>query len=293
MAGPPEHWKAELVLDARAVLGEGPVWDETASVLYWVDINQAAIHRYDPVSGENLTVDVGEPVGAVALCAGGQLVLARKSGFALLDEWGSPPRPFAAVESDREDTRMNDGACDARGRFWAGTMHAGLEAGHGSLYRLDPDATVSPMLTGVSISNGIAWSPDDTTMYYVDTPTGGIDAFEFDSAAGTISGRRRIVTIDPQHGSPDGLVVDAAGCLWVALWEGWAVRRYAPNGDLLGVVEVPSARVTKCAFGGPELDDLYVTTASPDEPDAAQPHAGGVFRARTGVRGLPANRFAC
>ena len=292
MVEPQEHWKAELVLDARAVLGEGPVWDELSDLLYWVDIDQSAVHRYDPVGGENLTIDVGEPVGAVALCAGGELVLARKSGFAILDEWGSPPRPFAAVESDREETRMNDGACDAHGRFWAGTMHVDLEPGHGSLYRLDPDATVTRMLTGVSISNGIAWSPDDTTMYYVDTPTGGIDAYDFDADRGTIGERRRVVTVDPAAGWPDGLVVDGAGCLWVGLWEGWAVRRYAADGELLGVVDVPVARVTKCAFGGPDLDDLYVTTAAPDVPDAAQPHAGGVFRTRTGVQGLPARRFA-
>ena len=291
MVGAPERWQAELVLDAKAVLGEGPLWDELGSVLYWVDIDRAAVHRFDPASGENLTCDAGEPVGAVALRSRGGLVLARRSGFAVLDDWGSPPRPFAAVESERGETRMNDGACDSRGRFWAGTMHAGLEPGHGSLYRLDPDATVTRMLTGVSISNGIAWSPDDGTMYYVDTPTGGVDAFAFESERGTLGERRRVVDVDPVHGSPDGLVVDEAGCLWVGLWEGWAVHRYAPDGELLGIVDVPVARVTKCAFGGPDLDDLYVTTAAPEAADPAQPSAGGIFRARTGLRGLPARRF--
>src|SRR5258708_5564163 len=157
MVEPPESWKAELVLDAKAVLGEGPVWDEKGGVLYWVDIDRPAVHRFDPASGEDLALDVGEPVGSIVLCPDGTIVLARKSGFAVLDDWDSPLRLLAAVESDREETRMNDGSCDTRGRFWAGTMHTGLEAGHGSLYRLDPDATVSPMLTGVSISNGIAW----------------------------------------------------------------------------------------------------------------------------------------
>src|SRR5260221_9912717 len=128
-----ERWQAELVLDAKAVLGEGPVWDETANVLYWVDIDSCAVHRFDPVSGEDLVLNVGEPVGSIVLCPDGALVLARKSGFAVLDDWGSPLRPLASIEPDREDTRMNDGACDARGRFWAGTMHAGLEAGHRSL----------------------------------------------------------------------------------------------------------------------------------------------------------------
>jgi sugar lactone lactonase YvrE len=292
MGVPPERWPAELVLDARALLGEGPVWDEATGVLYWVDIDRCAIHRFDPVSGEDDAVDTGEPVGSVALRSGGGLVAACKSGFALLDGWGSPLQPFVAVEADRDETRMNDGACDSRGRFWAGTMHAGLEPCHGSLYRLDPDATVTRMLGDVSISNGVGWSPDETTMYYVDTPTGGIDAFDFDADAGTIGRRRRLVTIDPADGSPDGLVVDADGCLWVGLWEGWAVRRYAVDGELLGVVDVPAARVTKCAFGGPDLDDVFVTTAAPDEPDPAQPHAGGLFRASIGVRGEPARRFA-
>lgn len=287
----PERWQVELVLDAKALLGEGPVWDDSSRLLYWVDIDRCEIHRFDPVTSEDLKLYVGEPVGAVALRAGGGLVFARKSGFAVLDAWGSLPRAIAEVESARDDTRMNDSACDSRGRFWAGTMHVDLEPGHGSLYRLDPDLTVTQMLTRVSISNGIAWSLDDTTMYYVDTPTGGIDAFDFDLEAGTIRERRRIVTIDPADGLPDGLVVDAAGCLWLGLWDGWAVRRYTPDGELLGVVDVPVARVTKCAFGGPELDDLYVTTAAPDEPDARQPNAGGVFCARTGVRGVRAHRF--
>lgn len=288
----PERWRAELVLDARALLGEGPVWDDSSGLLYWVDIDGWAIHRFDPVTGEDLKLDVGEPVGAVSLRAGGGLVLAGKSGFAVLDAWDSPLRVVAEVESERDDTRMNDGACDCRGRFWAGTMHVDLEPGHGSLYRLDHDLTVTRMLTGVSVSNGIAWNSDNTTMYYVDTPTGGIDAFDFDLEAGTIRERRRIVDFDPVDGSPDGLIVDASGCLWVGLWDGWAVRRYSPDGELLGVVDVPVARVTKCAFGGPELDDLYVTTAAADEPDTRQPNAGGVFRTRTGVRGVRASRFA-
>lgn len=288
----PERWQAELVLDAKAALGEGPVWDDVAGVLYWVDIDRSEVHRFDPATGEDLAVDVGEPVGAVALRAGGGLMLAKKSGFAALGEWGAALSPFAAVEPDRPETRMNDGACDTGGRFWAGTMHVDLERGHGSLYRLDPDGTVTCMVTDVSISNGIAWSLDDATMYYIDTPTCGIDAFDFDADSGTISNRRCIVQIDPTDGAPDGLVVDAAGCLWVGLWEGWAVRRYGTDGELLGVVDVPVARVTKCAFGGPDLDELYVTTAAPENADLTQPHAGGVFRAHTGIRGVPTQTFA-
>jgi sugar lactone lactonase YvrE len=162
----------------------------------------------------------------------------------------------------------------------------------GALFRLDATGAVETMLTGVTISNGIAWSPDDTTMYYVDTTTRAIDVFDYDAETGAIAGRRRLVTIEQSAGEPDGLVVDAEGCIWVALWDGWAVRRYAPDSTLLATVEIPAARVTKPAFGGDDLADLYVTTASPDERDDAQPHAGGIFRVRTGVRGLAPHAYA-
>jgi sugar lactone lactonase YvrE len=187
---------------------------------------------------------------------------------------------------------MNDGACDARGRFWAGTMRVDGKGAEGALYRLGPDRSVARMLDGVGISNGIAWSSDETRMYYVDTPTRGVDVFDFDAEHGTVSNRRRVVEFDGADGEPDGMILDEEDCLWVALWGGWAVRRYSPDGELLGVLDVAVGRVTKCAFGGPELDDLFVTTASPETPDSAQPHAGGVFRARVGVKGRPANLYA-
>jgi len=287
-----ERWTAELVLDAHARLGEGPVWSAAEAVLYWVDIDLGRVHRYDPATGRDDHLDVGESVGAVAPRRTGGLVLALQTGFGLADAWPQLPRARIGVEEDRTDTRMNDGACDTGGRFWAGTMHASAEPGHGSLYRLDPDGTVEHMLGGVSISNGVAWSPDDSTMYYVDTPTGGVDAFDFDAASGTIANRRRLIDVDPADGAPDGLVVDAEGCLWVALWDGWAAQRYTPDGRLVGVVDVPVARVTKCAFGGAGLDELYITTASPDAPDAEQPNAGGLFGVRPGVVGLHATPFA-
>jgi sugar lactone lactonase YvrE len=286
------HWPAELVVDARARLGEGPVWCAGEDVLYWVDIDLGRVHRFDPATGRDEHLDVGEAVGAITPTRSGGLILATKSGFAQIETWPEPPRRLAEVEADRPETRMNDGACDSRGRFWAGTMHVGLDPCRGSLYRLDPDGTVRLMLQDVSISNGIAWSPDDTVMYYVDTPTGGVDAFDFDPENGTISNRRRVIDVDPADGQPDGLVLDAEGHLWLALWEGWSIRRYRPDGVVVGVVDVPCSRVTKCAFGGPLLDELYITTASPDAGAADQPHAGGLFVAHPGVRGLPSNPFA-
>lgn len=288
----PQRWEADLVVDAHARLGEGPVWCAGEGVLYWVDIDLGRVHRYDPETDIDEHLDVGEPVGAVVPTRSGGLVLAVKGGFAVIDSWPERPRLLSDVEADRPETRMNDGACDTRGRFWAGTMHAALEPGCGSLYRLDPDGTVTRMVEDVSISNGVAWSSDDTVMYYVDTASGGVDAFDFDLESGEIANRRRLLDVDPADGGPDGLVVDAEGYLWVGLWEGWAVRRYSPDGTPTGVVNVPCARVTKCAFGGAALDDLYITTASPDGPAADQPHAGGLFRVSPGVTGLPATPFA-
>ena len=268
------------------------MWCAGEGVLYWVDIDVGRIHRYDPATGADEHVEIGEPVGAVAPTRSGSS--SSPPGAALLCS-----TPGAAAtggcrtsRATGRMTRMNDGACDSSGRFWAGTMHAELDPGHGSLYRLDPDGTVTRMVEDVSISNGIAWSPDDTVMYYIDTPTQGVDAFDFAAAEGTISNRRRVFDIDPADGQPDGLIVDADGYLWVALWEGWAVHRYRPDGKLVGVVEIPCERVTKCAFGGAALDDLYITTASSAEPSPEQPHAGGLFRARPGVTGLPSTPFA-
>jgi sugar lactone lactonase YvrE len=257
--------------------------------LLWVDIMADMVHRFDPASGADRAFDVGQPVGAVVPRAAGGYAFALRDGFAVGDAGGVAV--IAPIEADRPDVRMNDGACDSRGRFWAGTMQLEYERDAGALFRLDATGAVETMLTGVTISNGIAWSPDDTTMYYVDTTTRGIDAFDYEADTGTIGGRRRLATIEKSAGEPDGLIVDAEGCIWVALWEGWAVRRYAPDGTLLGVVEVPAARVTKPAFGGDGLEELFVTTASPDERDDGQPHAGGIFRARPGVRGLAPHAY--
>jgi sugar lactone lactonase YvrE len=285
-----EHWRAKLVLDARADLAEGPIWDSRTGELLWVDIMAGLVHRFDPATGTDTILDVGQPVGAVVPRVAGGYALAIRDGFAVMDENGV--RLVAPVDRGRPKLRMNDGACDSSGRFWAGSMHVDEVRGVGSLYRIDADGRVKTMLGDVTISNGIGWSPDDTVMYYVDTPTLGVDAFDYDAASCAIANRRRIVTIDESAGSPDGLVVDAEGCVWVARWEGWAVRRYSPDGTLLGVVEVPAARVTKPAFGGSALDELYITTAAPDAPDSEQPQAGGIFHVRPGVRGLPANVYA-
>ena len=285
-----KRWRAEVVLEAGAALGEGPIWSVAEQVLYWLDIEAHAVHRFDPVTGSDDSVDVGEMPGALGLRRSGGAVLAVQSGFAVCGAWPFRPSPLAAVDDDRPELRMNDGACDSRGRFWAGTMRLDASGTEAALHRLGPTGEVTSMLDGVGISNGIAWSPDDTLMYYVDTPTHGVDVFDFDADEGTIANRRRLIEVDPAHGDPDGLVCDSEGCLWLALWTGSSVRRYSPTGDLIGIVELPVSRVTKCAFGGPALDDLYITTAG--SRDTREPHAGALFHAATGVRGCVPNLFA-
>jgi sugar lactone lactonase YvrE len=280
----------EVVVDGRALLAEGPLWDARDGSLLWVDILRHEIHRFD--GGDRVVARLEHPVGAVAVRAAGGLVAATGMGVALLDEAGGATEWIATV--DRGD-RMNEAKCDPAGRLWAGTLTNEHRPGASGLYRLDGDRRIAPVLDDVTLSNGIGWSPDGATMYYVDTPTEAVDAFDFDPATGAVSGRRRLVDLRDVPGRPDGLTVDAEGGLWVAMARGWAVRRFLPDGTADAVVELPAYKVTSCTFGGPGLADLYVTTAcfGLDERElAAQPHAGAVFRCRPGVTGLPAFEYA-
>jgi sugar lactone lactonase YvrE len=287
--------EVELVLDARAAIGEGPVWDAPANELVWVDILAGLIHRTTP-DGRDTTFDVGRPVGSVALRRSGGLVLATDDGFRILDPGASATRLVAAVEADDPLTRMNDGGCDPAGRFWAGTMARDEGPGLGTLYRLEADGTVAAVVRPVSISNGLDWAPDGITMYYIDSTAQGVDTFRWDASTGTLTDRRRLITFDRRaDGAPDGLTLDADGHIWVALWDGWCIRRYTPGGRLEREVRLPVARVTSMAFGGPDLRDLYVTSAWRDLTDterASQPHAGSLFRCRPGVTGRLPARYA-
>jgi len=234
-------------------------------------------------------------IGAAALRSSGGLVLAVRDGFGALDPASGRFDMIAPVEADDPTIRMNDGKVDPAGRFWAGTMGVDHRPGVGTLYRLDPDLRVSPMVTGVSISNGLDWSLDGRTMYYIDTPTRRVDRFAFEVATGSIAERTPAVAIRDGAGSPDGMTVDAEGFLWVALWDGWSVERYSPDGRLDRRVEVPAAQTSSCAFGGPDLDLLFITTAQEGFPPGGhpdQPHAGGLFVCRPGVRGRGPFQFA-
>lgn len=285
----------DLVLDAHAEIGECPVWDDETATLVWVDQPRGVVHRFDPVTGIDEQLVVGQPVGAVALRKSGGLVLALRDGFGLVDADGGEMRLVCETELERTDTRMNDGKCDSAGRFWAGTMALDYTPGAGTLYRLDPDLTATAIVHDVTCSNGLAWSPDDRTMYFVDSFASGVDAFDFDPADGSVENRRRLVEIDPSEGQPDGMTIDRDGFLWVALWGGSCVRRYAPDDTLDACVRVPVAQVTSCAFGGPGLDDLYITSAGDgltSDGWSVQPQAGGLFRASPGVGGAATRRFA-
>jgi len=285
----------ELVLDARAELGEGPCWDAIDQSLVWVDITQSLVHFYEPATRRDTVLDVGQPVGCVARRSAGGLVLGLRDGFGLLDAPSSNLDLVAPVEDDNRLNRMNDGKCDPQGRLWAGTMAFDSTPGAGVLYRFDLERGAAPMLADTTVSNGIDWSLDETTMYYIDSGAHRVDEFDWDGEHGTIGNRRPLIEIPESEGVPDGMTVDAEGFLWVAIWDGWAVRRYAPDGTLDRVVELPVARVTSCAFGGADLCDLYITSASvglDDQQLGQQPHAGGLFRFRPGVRGRHANLFA-
>lgn len=285
--------EAELSVDARAELGEGPTWDADEQRLIWVDILGCTVHRLRPDSGDQHAWQVPEEVGAAVPRARGGLLLAVRSGFATIDDAGTYAS-FAPVEADRTENRMNDAKCDPRGRLWAGTMtDRRPDVDEAALYRLDPDGTVHTMLSEVQLSNGMGWSPDERTFYYIDTRTGGVDAFDFHADSGEISGRRRLVTVD--GGKPDGMTTDDTGCLWVAVIGSGQVRRYTPAGELDTVVSLPASRVTSCAFGGAGRDELFITTAREklDEATlAAQPHAGSLFHCHAGVTGPPATSFA-
>jgi sugar lactone lactonase YvrE len=287
---------AELILDARAELGEGALWDARRQVLYWVDILKNALHVYDPLAQTDRVIDVGQYVGTVVPRRAGGVMLALQHGFASLDLETEELHLIHDPEPHLPGNRFNDGKCDPAGRFWAGTMALDFTPKAGSLYCMEPDLSVRQVLRDVTISNGIVWSLDRATMYYIDTPTRQVDAFDYDVETGQIGNRRVVVRVPEAMGSPDGMAIDREGMLWVAQWEGYGVSRWDPaTGRLLQRVDLPVGQVTSCAFGGENLNQLYITTGRVElsaEQLKAQPLAGGLFWAEVGVTGPPAFEFA-
>lgn len=287
----------ELILDLKATLGEGPCWDHKAQVLYWVDCLANHIHQYNPETTINTTMTTGKNVGCVAVAKSGGLVGALEDGFYHIDFEKRHMTHLLDPETHLPHNRFNDGKCDSEGRLWAGTMCKDEQdqEPRGSLYVLNTSCQVQKVLDHVRISNGIAWSLDNKTMYYIDTPTQKIAAFDFEAQSGQLSHKRYVIEVPEGAGYPDGMCMDSEGMLWVAMWGGYAVNRFNPfTGELLEKVHVPVCNVTSCAFGGKNLDELYITTASigvNEHVKAKQPFAGGLFRVRPGVRGLPMHTF--
>ena len=282
--------KAEQLTDVVSYHGEGPIWDSVAGVLRWVDM----------LDGDILTLGASAPaaidrkhVGTVAAAmrprSAGGLVIGVEHGFVLMDADGRLGPEHTAFTDP--GIRMNDGGVDRDGRFFCGSMPYDQGGPRGAFYRFDPSGEITQVFGGVTISNGVAWNAGGDTMFYIDTPTQRVDVFDYDPAAGVPSGRRPLVHVDPAHGSPDGMALDAEGGLWVAIYHGHAVHRYTPDGALDVVVEVPPAQVTACAFGGPGLDELFITTSRENLADSEDPLAGALFHLKPGVRGLPLGTF--
>lgn len=283
---------ADLLLDARATLGEGPIWDGDEQRLYWVDIMMYELHAYDPETGLDVRDQVGQTVGCVVPRAAGGVMLALRNAFAGFDPNTSNLSSVTPLPDEPADNRFNDGKCDPAGRFWAGTLGKEKSA---SLYRLDPDLTVHRMIRGVSCSNGLVWNAAHDTFYYIDTPTMAVAAYDFDVETGDIRNRRVVIAAPADEGSPDGMAIDAEDKLWIAHWGGGRVVRWDPDdGKVLTRIRVPAAHTTACAFGGEKLDRLYITSARTgrgEEQLAGEPHAGGLFVADPGVSGAATFAF--
>lgn len=288
--------EVELITDARAQLGEGPVWDTRAGRLFWVDIEGQRLHALEPGSGNTQVWEVGCRVGAAVPREQGGMLLATEHGLETFELADASRQLLAAPEDEPPTNRFNDGKCDARGRFWAGTMSMVRTPRAGSLYVLEPNHQVRRVLGDVTTSNGLDWSADHRTMYYIDTPTMMVRAFDFDLENATLDNQRVAICFPEGVGRPDGMTADVEGMLWIAHWDGGRVTRWEPDtGRLLRTIHLPADRVTSCAFGGSDLDVLYITTARHGldaEQRRQQPHAGSLFAARPGVAGRPAHRYA-
>ena len=286
----------DVVLPHRCLLGEGPVWDFRRKVVCWVDILNGEIHQYSPATKEHHVIAIGLMIGAAVLCADGNFLAATTCGFGFVNRENEVVSMIANPESDITGNRFNDGKVGPDGRFWAGTMSHKDEPEKGSLYVFDTDHSVTKKISNVSISNGMAWSLDYKTWYYIDTPTYTVVAFDFDLVTGDISRKRVVINIPKEDGSPDGMTIDSEGMLWIAHWDGWQITRWNPaTGEKLLSIEMPAARITSCTFGGDDLGDLYITSARTgltEDQLTDQPLAGSLFVIKNiGVKGLPAFEY--
>ena len=293
----PKMPNIECVVDAKAQLGEGTCWDPQAQCLWWLDIHSKLIYRYEPLTGLSQTFETPAPPGCLAVRESGGLVVAMAEGFYFFNPTSKQFTSIVDVEAHVADTRMNDGKTDRLGRFWSGTMsesqtHAPQAVG--SLYRLDADLSCHRIIEGVTCSNGLAWSPDSRTMYFADSATPYVWAWDFDATRGEVENRRVFIDLSSLSGVCDGATVDAEGCYWLTMPFKGKIQRYDPVGKLMQTIELPTDVPTCCEFGGKTLDTLYITTATLGRTSGElkdQPFAGGLFAIDVGVKGLPARHF--
>lgn len=287
--------RAELLYEFPALLGEGALWDHLTQLFYWVDIDGRQLHIYNLEYGVMESFELPSKVGTVVPYNGYEVVVALEDGAHFFNIKNETLRPLTLIDQQGKDVRFNDGKCDPSGRFWVGTMHSACKEPIGNLYRIDHDGTVHEMLNGITISNGIVWNKAKDNMYYIDTPTGQIVAFNYNDNNGSISKKKVVVEIDEALGSPDGMTIDENDNLWVGMWNGNAVLCFdSQTGEILKRVEVPAHNVTACAFSGPDLDMLFITTSSNDmtkEEKQQYPLAGSLFYVKTGVRGVESHHF--
>lgn len=287
--------EVECVLAAKPLQGEGPLWSPGRGVLYWVDILGPALHVFDPRQGSDRSIPFPVMLSALAETSDGRLAIATQRGVQLFDLATSRLAPLVDPEPGLGANRLNDAKVDRRGRLWVGSMAIDGSPGHGSLYRIDGRGRVTAVDSGFAISNGIAWSPDDRYLYFIDSGTGRVYRYDFDLASGSVGARTTLIAFAEESGRPGGMTVDAEGFLWIAHYDGWAVSRFAPDGRLDRRIVLPVPRPTSCIFGGEGLGDLFVTSARirlSAERIAEAPLSGSVFRVATGVRGLPEPLFA-
>ncbi len=280
----------ELYIDASATLGESPAWDVKTQTLYWIDVLERKVY-----AGRKPILQLDHYVGCLAPRRKGGLVIAQRSGIWALEPDMKKLHKLAAPRREFTHNRFNDGKCDPRGRFLAGTMDHHEKEATGCLYSVSAQGTIRRLLKGLRISNGMAWSPDGRTMYFTDTPTREIMAFDYDLETGAISNYRVIIHFEKSFGWPDGMTTDTDGNLWIAMWGGGRVSQWRPDGTLLAQFGVPALNVSSCVFGGPALNELFITSALVGMDQAAFkkfPLAGGIFRMETNVTGLPTYEFA-
>ena len=289
--------QVEHVLTVQNELGECPIWNPKEQALYWINIEgNITAHRFDPATGAHEVCNLNFPMTAFGLRASGGWITAAKNGLAFWD-WQSQNYEFITdPEADIPDVRFNDGVVDRQGRFWTGTLNeADLNAPDGSLYRLDPDGSAHKLDTGYATSNGMGFSPDSKTLYLVDMFHSNILVYDHDPATGAVENRRIFASVPEEDGFPDGITIDSEGFVWNAHWAGWKVTRYDPTGKIEREIRFPVQNVTRCAFGGEQLDELYVTSAWYDMSEAqrkVQPLAGDLFRVKTNIKGLEEPKFA-